>query len=153
MSPSRAGCTAIALAALALVMMTPPQLVRSSALTGSTREQRRDQHLVPARAQRRGGALAVLLRAGDDDAHYAEKSGAGILPQGAPGVGADGDRVLARAGDARLLRGAAVRLHDQAAELQHAARNLGMAGDRRRQEPSSTARKARSQASAVEVSA
>ena len=32
-------------------------------------EQRRDQHLMTARAQRGRGALAVLLRAGDDDAH------------------------------------------------------------------------------------
>ena len=55
--------------ALALVMMTAPQLPERSAGGRLDPHQRRDQHLMPARAQGGGGAFAVGKRTGDDQAH------------------------------------------------------------------------------------
>ncbi len=55
--------------ALALVMMTAPQVPERSAVDRLDPHQRRDQHLVSARAQSGGGAFAIGLRAGDDQAH------------------------------------------------------------------------------------
>ena len=34
-----------------------------------------DEHVMPLRAQRRGGAFAVFLRAGENDAHQANRPG------------------------------------------------------------------------------
>ena len=111
---------------------------------GFDAQQRSEQDVVAARAQRCGGALAVGLGPGHQQAHAShsvpshfvslhrgEEIGAGAGFELAAGVGAE-RRGVGDGARARGLEGfAAVGLGDQAAERQAAVRDGGVAGDRR----------------------
>ena len=83
------------------------------------------------RAQRRGGAFAVRQRAGDEDAHQSKKPGPARLRSSraasAPSAAASARRPVA----ADIVRRAAVRPRDQAAEMQCVAFDRGVGADRR----------------------
>src|SRR5665213_3858934 len=137
--------------ALALVMMMPPQPSPKSVAIGSTCSSGATSTSCPR--ARNAAAVRSLSACGRvtttrmsfypahdlirkpvptfRDHALIKKSRAGNLFQGAAGVGADGDRIVAAAGHRGFMRGAAVRLGDQATELQPAARQRGVAGDRR----------------------
>src|SRR6185437_1615247 len=114
-------------------MMTPPQPPDRSASTGSICISGTFHTLWP----RAISAAAVRSAAGSGRVTRTymigsiKEPGAGILLECTAGIGADGRRARARAGDRGLMRFAAIRLHDQTAEMQHAARQRGVAADRR----------------------
>ena len=94
-------------------------------------QERGDERLPPAHAERSRGSLGLRLRAGDQEAHgSAEKSGTGALFEFAPGIEAERDGLACRTGAARLVRGAAVRLDDQPPQTQFAADDPRVRRDR-----------------------
>ena len=157
-SSPRRGWPASARAPLALVIRIAAQggAPRSASATASMRSSGASTTSWPLRAQRRGGALVVGLGAGDQQAHVrrCKEIRAGAALQLAAGVGAEPFGIAHVALARRLERFAAVGLHDHAAKAD-AVRPTIVAWPAIgvRHEPSSTARNARSAASALSVSA